>query len=181
VEAERVDEHSYTLESIRLAARNLVDRGALTGLDVLGWTRTSRAWSKESGHAPAGGRTSDRAILVLGILIGTLPAGGAVLGLYFMTHRLRRATSPVLILAMLVGAVAILLPALYRIGEGVFGEETDAAGGLTLLTAAGAALFLAGAFGVKAENWGRVYLGALVTGGALAFLAYAYVRWSVAP
>ncbi|MFV1960063.1 MAG: hypothetical protein ACC662_11700, partial [Planctomycetota bacterium] len=65
--------------------------------------------------------------------------------------------------------------------QGVIGEETGAAEGLTLLLAGGAVLFLAGVFGVKARNWWRVFAGAIIVGSIVAWGLLSYVLGPAAP
>jgi hypothetical protein len=179
---------SATADDWRSLTKDLVRKGGASGLDVFAWTGTARAWSAAANEGMAEGKLplleqrARRAILVLAFLLAALPVGGAVLGLYFVTHRFRRARSPVLILSMLLGVAAVGIPAAYyRVLEGVIGQETDPAVGLTALSALGGVLLLVGAFGVKVENWWRVFAGALATGGALGVLAWFYVAWGVAP
>jgi hypothetical protein len=183
-EAQLTGDTSEVAEHWRTLNREMVEKEAVSGLDVFSWTRAARAWTaprRPGETAPASEEKAERAILVLAVLLASLPIGGAILGLYFLTHRFRRATSPVLILSMLLGVVAVGIPALYRIGEGVVGQETDPAIGLTALSLLGGVLLLVGAFGVKAENWWRVFAGALATGGALGVLGWVYVTSGIVP
>jgi hypothetical protein len=166
-------------------AEDLSRRGRLTGLDVFFWARTAAttAHERREGQAvpdTALGPRFERAILALEILLAALPIGALVLAGYFLRHRFRRVRTPPLILAILLGSLAVSMAAAYRVVEGAIDQETDEAGGLGLLFAAGALLVLAGAFGVRARNWWRVYGGSLATAAAAGALIFGYVMYGAA-
>jgi hypothetical protein len=163
----------------RRLADLVAERGAVTGLDVFYWARTAHATAGELQDGEES-RTS-RGILLAAILVIGVPILSLLLVLHFLVHRLRRARSPALILAMLTGAAAVGIASVYGIVAGVVDRETDGAIGLTILLVGGFALFLAGAFGVRLRNWWRVFGGTLVVGAALAFLGYVWLRWGVSP
>ncbi len=119
----------------------------------------------------------ERAMVPVATFLAFVPIGAAFVAFYFLLHGLRRARTPVLVLAMWVGVIAVSFPAAYRIAEGAIDLDTDPAPGLSVLLVSGFALFLAGVFGVKAENWWRVFLGFLVVGVLVGALGYAYIRW----
>ena len=82
---------------------------------------------------------------------------------------------------MLSGAVAIAVPAAYSILEKGLRVETKPAIGLHVLGMAGPALFLVGVFGVRLRYWWRVFLGAILVGGGLALVAWAWFERGSAP
>jgi hypothetical protein len=177
---------SPTTEDWKALVDGLVQRGAAAGPDVFHWARTARAEARlmrerserrRPEGAPAPEPWFERAMLVVAVLLAAIPLGGAFIALYFLLHGLRRAKTPVLVLAMWVGAIAVAFPATYRFAEPAMDAETDPAPGLSVLLVAGFALFLAGVFGVKAENWWRVFLGFFLTGLLAALLGWAYLRW----
>jgi hypothetical protein len=183
-------EPSPTTEDWKALADHLVEHGAIGGLDVFHWARTARrearllredadrARARADAVAAPAPPYGERALLVLAVLLAFVPVGGIFIAFYFLLHGLRRAKTPVLVLAMWVGAVAVAFPAGYRrIAEGVLDAETDPTTGLSVLLVGGFALFLAGVFGVKAENWWRVFLGFLVVGALAGSLGYAYLQW----
>jgi hypothetical protein len=167
--ADPVGRPSERAEDWRRLAASVAREGTTAGVDVFYWARTARADSETPVAA--------RGLLVLAIVLGGVPLAGLLLAGYFVAHRFRRARSPALVLAMLVGGAAVAIASAYGILRGALEQETDPGPGLTVLLVAGAALALGGAFGVRARNWWRVLGGAAVSGAALAGLAYAYVRW----
>jgi hypothetical protein len=177
VESHTTGDDSPGAVAWRQRAQELVERGSVTGLDFYSWSRTAPGYERKAHGTPEG--PVDRAIFVVGLAALALPIGGGILGLYFVTHRFRRARSPILILAMLLGLVAVAIPAAYKFGEGIVGRVTDAAVGARALSALGGVLLLVGSFGVRAENWWRVFAGAAATGGALGLVGWAYVRWGI--
>ena len=53
--------------------------------------------------------------------------------------------------------------------------------GLRILGVAGPLLLMAGVFGVRLKNWWRVFTGALIVGGTLALIAWAWLERGSAP
>jgi hypothetical protein len=169
----------------RRLATLLVEEGAVTGLDVFYWARTAWRHAGDLRVAEAGTGADDdvarRGILLVAIVLAAVPLLSVVLGLYFVAHRLRRARSPALILAMLTGAAAIATAGVYGIVRGAITPETHPAPTFSLVLGGGAVLFLAGAFGVRVRNWWRVLGGTLVVGSALAGLAWSWIQWGISP
>ncbi|MHC5012145.1 MAG: hypothetical protein ACYTG6_14560 [Planctomycetota bacterium] len=164
----------------RRLGRLVLEQGYVSGLDIFYWARTAKptADALNEGAAPGdAGPIGARAIHVVAIVVLGIPLVALLLVLYFGTHRFRRARSPALILATLAGAAAVVTAGLYGIVEGAIERETNPGVGLSVLLAAGAALFLVGPFGIRLRNWWRVIGGAIAAGGALAILAWSYVRW----
>lgn len=159
----------------RLAAEvERTDR--VTGLDVFYWARTALA-TADSGRLPgdAGTRIAARGIHVATIWLAAVPALAVLLLLYFLLHHCRKARSPALILATLVGAAAVTITAVYAIVQPTLqGVATEP--GMTLLLVGGALLFLAGTFGVRLGNWWRVLGGAAAIGAVLVAGILHYVR-----
>jgi hypothetical protein len=158
----------------RRLARIVAEEHTITGVDVFFWARTASA-SGLAQEGSLGERRGARAILLLAILLAVLALGGLLLGLHFLRHRFRRVRSPVLILCVVLGGIAVGLSALYGIVQGAVDAETEGAWGLQALRACGAVLLLAGAFGVKAVNWWRVYGGALLTLAAIGIVSWQFV------
>jgi hypothetical protein len=170
----------------RQLARILVTEKAVTGLDVFFWARTAWRHAGDMASGPDATPTDEggiarRGILLVAIVLAAVPLLCLVLVLYFVAHRLRRARSPALILAMLTGSAAIGTSAVYGIVRGAITPETHPAPTFSLLLAGWGVLFLSGAFGVRVRNWWRVLGGTVVTGAALAGLGWAYLRWGMSP
>ena len=115
------------------------------------------------------------------ILLALVALGSLLLAGYFIGHRFHRARTPSLILAMIVGAAALVLAGLHDHLLKFASEKTSPGLGFPVLLGGGAALCLAGIFGVTARNWWRVYGGALVTGVALIVSAWGYLVWGIQP
>lgn len=153
----------------RLAEHVGRDRYA-AGIDVFWWARIASVDTQGNPvpiWAAGGNARTSRAIMVGAVWLGALPVLAVLLFAYFLTHHCKRARSPALITAMLVGAAAVLTTGVYDIISGELGQELDSAVGLTVLLLGGAVLFLAGSFGVKARNWWKVFGGTIVIAGIL--------------
>ena len=152
------------------------------GIDVFWWARIASV-DEEGERVPisAAGMNAraTRAILVGAVWLGLMPILATLLFAYFLTHHCKRARTPALITAMLVGAAAVLTTASYGRISGAFGQELQGAVGLTVLLTGGAVLFLAGSFGVKARNWWKVFGGAILIAGILALGIQSYVQGPV--
>ncbi len=153
----------------RLAEHVGRDRRA-AGIDVFWWARIASVDAQGNVvniAAPGANALVSRAITVGAVWLGALPVLSVLLFAYFLTHHCKRARSPALITAMLVGAAAVLTTGAYDIISAELGQELDSAVGLTVLLLGGAVLFLAGSFGVKARNWWKVFGGTIVIAGIL--------------
>ncbi len=168
------------------------EQGYVSGLDVFYWARTAGKTAEAYGRAENAGRAEiaggdeppakpSRAIHVVTIVLGVLPVTALLLALYFIVNHFRRAHSPTLVLAVLSGAVAIAVPAAYSILEKGLHVRATADVGLHILGVAGPLLLLAGVFGVRLKNWWRVFMGALVVGGGLALVVWAWFERGSAP
>lgn len=170
---------------LRLAAL-AAEQGYVSGLDVFYWARMAgrtaeaygRAESADPDEPPA---TLSRAIHVVAIVLAVLPLVALLIALVFVVQRFRRAHSPMLVLAVLSGATAIAVPAAYSILEKGLDVRSEAAVGLHILGIAGPLLLLAGVFGVRLKNWWRVFMGAVIVGGGLALIAWAWLDRGSAP
>lgn len=167
-------------------AETLAEEEALAGTDILLWIRTAHAYNAERAAEQArvgeGLERTQRQLYLARVLLYALPLAGLLLAAYFLVHRLRRARSPMLILSVLTGALAVgvagWLDFTHHLVVGTLGDA--AAGvrlglGIWLLLGGGAALLLAGLFGVTVKNWFRVYAGSAATGACLALIAWQYL------
>jgi hypothetical protein len=157
------------------------EQGHVSGLDVFYWARMAGKTAEAYGRAEHAGRdeppaTLSRAIRIVAIVLGALPVVALLIALTFVVQRFRRAHSPTLVLAVLGGAVAIAVPAAHSIVESGLEVRSESAVGLHLLGVAGPVLLLAGVFGVRLKNWWRVFTGAVIVGGGLALLAWAWLE-----
>ncbi len=148
----------------------------VTGLDIFFWARTALG-TTGSGRLPndAGTQRAARGIRVVAIGLAALPPLALLLLVYFVLHHCRRARSPALILATLVGVAAVTVPAVNTIVRPALKGVTPEPG-IAVLLAGGVLLFLAGTFGVRLANWWRVLGGALLIGALLVGGIVGYVR-----
>ncbi len=157
----------------RRLGRIVSEQGEVSGLDVFFWARTATRTAASENTASG---STIRAVRVAAVLLAALPVLALLLFFYFLQVRCRRARSPALILSTLVGAAAIATAALYDVTRGILEAETTRGGGMSLLLAGGALLFLAGTFGVKAVNWWRVLGGSIAVGTFVVIGILSYVR-----
>lgn len=170
---------------LRLAKLS-ADQGHISGLDIFYWARMAGRTAEAYGRAQnADGETSpatlSRAIHVVAITLAVLPLVALLIALTFIVQRFRRAHSPMLVLAVLGGAVAIAVPAAYSILEKGLDVRSESAVGLHVLGVAGPVLLLAGVFGVRLKNWWRVFLGAVLVSGTIALVVWAWLLRGGAP
>jgi hypothetical protein len=173
-------------EDWRRLWENVALQGHVAGPDVFHWARIAAPrdpgllgagrWEGDESEAVAG-----RAIRLAAIGVAAVPLAALLLVLHFLAHRLRRARAPALILAMLAGTAAVLVASAHDVVKGALPEGLAPAPGLGVWLVGGAALVLAGAFGVRLRNWWTVYGGTLAVGAALALSAWGYLRWGVTP
>jgi hypothetical protein len=173
--------------------------GEVSGLDVFFWARTAHttalayerraaegtlredAEAAEGATAPPEAETSSvassvsRALLLVAVVLAGVHVAAIAVALGFLLVRLRHAPSPLLILTLLTGALAVVIPAAYSIVEPALGFATEPRTGLLLLLPAGGVLLLTGIFGVRRRNWWRVLFGTLLVGGLLAAVVWGYV------
>ena len=167
-------------------ARLGAEHGYITGLDIFYWARMAGQTSEAYGRAERAGRdappsTLARAIHLVAIVLGVLPVVALFIALTFIVQRFRRAHSPTLVLAVLSGVGAIAVPAAYSILERGLDVQSKAAVGLHILGVAGPLLLLAGVFGVRLKNCRRVFMGAVIVGGGLALVVWAWLERGSAP
>lgn len=192
-------------EDWRRLAALAAEQGEVSGIDIFYWARTAHATTLAyeraeaeaealdpgglgseggAGDVPASSErplserlssTVSRVLLLVAIALAGVSVGGVLVGLALLVGRLHHAPSPVLILALLTGVLAVGIPAAYSIVAPALGFETHPRAGLILLLPAGGVLLLAGVFGVRRRNWWRVLVGTLFTAGLLALLAWGYV------
>ena len=166
-------------------AQSLIDQHAITGVDVIFWTRTALDYRREieadAVGASSGTLRMHRGIVLFGIALASVPLSALLLALYFLRHRFRRARSPALILSLLTGVLAVALAGIYEFALGPMSPNVHPGIGLSLLLGSGAGFVMVAIFGVTTRNWWRVYGGALVTGMALGICGYVYLYWGIAP
>lgn len=132
---------------------------------------------ERSGRARDRGAPGFERLLWLMLLLAAAPPlGAALLGVYFVYHGWRRARSPMLILALLVGAAGLVFPAAYQYARYELAPHLVPATGYWFAVAGAAGLALVALFGVTLRNWWRVYLGGAVTALGLALVAWAYLE-----
>ena len=171
-------------------AETLEGQGALTGMDLIHWVRTAGAYGEglEEARERASDAPTQRIVVLARLLLNVLLFVAFLLPVYFLFHGFRRATSPILILCILVGAVSVVLAGglhyahdLVRDALGSAADGVSTGVGSRLLLIGGAGLFLAGTFGVGMRNFVRVYAGAGCTAGALYLLALRYLETGSIP
>jgi hypothetical protein len=170
-------------EGLEDLAATLAAEGALTGADLIHWSRTAEALNEEfDDRAAAPAAVARRYVALLRTVLYALPTIGLLLGCYFLFHRFRRATSPVLILALVTGAVAVTLAGgLDYAHARLQSTIVDAAHGVRLglgvacLLGSGTLLVLVGIFGVTARNWFRVYAGSVLMAACLVAIAWRHL------
>ena len=173
-------------EDFRALATTMVDEGALTGTDFIRWVRTAKTFSAEldaSSNPGVAAQAHQRRLELVRILLYGIPIAAFLLAAHFVFHRFRRARFPVLVLCILVGAASVVLAGTLRFAHSFIAQTLPsgaAGGGLAigwqLLLLGGAALGLAGFFGVNARNWFRTYVVSAITAAGLVFLALRYLQ-----
>ncbi len=167
----------------------LESQGALTGMDLIHWVRTAGAYGASlDGRERAADAPTQRAWIVARLLLNVLLFVAFLLATYFVFHGFRRVTSPVLILCILVGALAVVLAGALHYAQDLVQDALGSAAdgiatgpGAKVLLLGGAGLVLAGTFGVSGRNFYRVYAGAALTAGALYLLAVRFFDTGVLP
>lgn len=173
-------------EDFRALAATMVDEGALRGTDFILWARTAKVFSAEldaSSNPGVDAQAHQRRLELVRILLYGIPIAAFLLAAHFVFHRFRRARFPVLVLCILVGTASVVLAGVLQFAQRFIRQTLPSdvpGGGLAigwqLLLVGGAALGLAGFFGVNARNWFRTYVVSAVTAAALAFLALRYLE-----
>ena len=182
--AVREPEHA---ERYRILMRQVVDGGGLSGLDLYHYARTALELNRTligtdpRGHALERPWVVQRALRAAGFLLAALPVLSGLLALHFLAHAFRRARSAILAtlvaLGLTGGAVAV---AWLRFAESLSTGMTTGRG-LYLALGASVAQACAGLFGVTTRTWWRVYFIAVITMGAIGFLAGRYVATGSLP
>ena len=182
--AEREPEHA---ERYRILMREVVDTGGLSGLDLYHYARTALELNRSLIGTDAKGHVLDRpwvvqrALRSAGFLLAALPVLAGLIALHLLANAFRRARSVVLatlvVLGLTGGAVAI---AWLRFAESLATGMTTGTG-LYLALGASVSMACAGLFGVTSKTWWRVYVLAVVTMGAIGFLAGRYVATGSLP
>jgi len=179
-----VDEHFLTI------GHTLENQGALTGMDIIFWVRSAGAFGEtiESARARAEDQHTQRILVIARLLLYALLLVAFLLAAYFLFHRFRRATAPILILCILVGATAVVLAGglhyAYGLVQDAIGGSAQGVSpgpGAKVLLAGGALLSLAGVFGVTGRNFYRVYVGAGVTAAGLVLLGQRFLQTGSLP
>ncbi len=173
-------------EDFKKLAATMVREGALRGTDFIHWVRTAKTLSAELDAAENPGLDAarhQRRLELVRLLLYGIPIAAFLLAAHFLFHRFRRARFPVLVLCILVGTAAVVLAGTLQFAHSFIGQALQQgapAGGLAfgwnLLLVGGAALGLAGFFGVTARNWFRVYSISAATAAGLTFLALRYLE-----
>jgi hypothetical protein len=160
--------------------------GAVRPVDLIAYARTARD-QREGRRAvvrpPDGGAPLaeadlriDRLLLILIVLLGAVPLGGLMLAGYAVGWRLRRLAAPVLVLSLVVGVLALVLPLAIELLQPTAGPLLIPAIGYHLSVAGGVVLLLVALFGVTVRNWYVVYLLGAATLAAVAGVLY--LAWS---
>ncbi len=186
VEIAGVAEPSRATRDFAQVFDTLGNTSSLSGVDLFQWCRAARGYrdsirAGEAGRARDLTRKIDRALLLFAIALAAIPIGGMLLGLYFLIHRFRRNRSPVLILAAIIGAIAITIAGAYERTINPIHEAVQPGLGFPLLLVGGAGFLLVATFGVTRRNWWRVYLGVGVTAAGLALMAYSFLQRGTVP
>lgn len=188
----RADTTAATERDIESIADTLVANSALSGTDLIHWVRTAHSYNvdldEEAAKTAPVPRGMQRRLQVARVVLYGLPLAGFLLGAYFLFHRFRRVASPILILSLLTGMLAVFLAgaldyghALVRRTLGGAADQIDLGVGVLVLLAGGTLLALAGVFGVSARNWLRVYAGSALTAAGLGVVAWRYVFHGFSP
>lgn len=162
----------------------VASQGFMTLADLVHYARTAGlerdnviyggARSGRAGDADAPG--FDRLLWLLLLLAAAPPLGAVLLAGYFTYHGWRRARSPMLILALVVGAMGLVFPLAYQYARYELEPHLVPAIGFWCQLAGGAGLVLVALFGVSIRNWWRVYVGGVLTVVCLALIAWAYLE-----
>jgi hypothetical protein len=188
----RLDEPTQAERDLERLGGTLATEGVLTGADVILWVRTAEshhaALDEGAGTVTPADAVMDRRLRVVRVVLYALPTLGFLLAAYFLFHRLRRVRSPILILCILTGLVAVALAGAleyaHAVLQGTVGEDSGAVRlgpGHAVLKVAGVGLALAGIFGVGARNWFRVYAGSVITAACLALIVWRYLQTGATP
>lgn len=180
IERARAERQRAGSDAFERLGQRLVERGSLTGLDVVQWSRGARERLASSDPLTAQPSSSEGAVrrqwTLLVVLLAGLTAGALVVVCYLAAHALARWRSSTLILAGLVGLAALgaaaALTWVERSGEGVV-----TAGSARWALTAGALGLLSAVLGsLTWHNVARVVGGLLLTALSLAGLAWAYLE-----
>jgi hypothetical protein len=165
-------------EEWRALWEDVVFQGHVTGLDVFHWARLAapRDPALLGEGAEAREAVQGRAILLAAGLVAAVPVAAGLLALVAVLRRFRPLPAWALVLAMLTGLAAVLLPAAFEVVRGALPAGLERREGLTLWLVAGAGLFLAGSFGAPARTWWAPLLVALLLAAVLGAVATAWVR-----
>jgi len=182
-----VSEPTRATKDFAQVFETLGETASLSGVDLFQWCRAARGY-RENIRAGEGGQhvgdltpQIDRALLLFAIALASIPIGGLLLALYFLIHRFRRNRSPVLILAALIGALAMTIAGAYERIISPIHDAVQPGVGFPLLLVGGAGFLLVATFGVTRRNFWRVYLGAGFAAVGLALLASVYVQQGTVP
>ncbi len=160
--------------------------GEVRPADLIAYARTARAQRAErQAVATAPGGTAvrdestqqvDRLLLLLIALLGAVPVGGVLLAGYTLGWRLRRLAAPVLVLSLVVGVLALVLPLTIELLRPTAGALLLPGVGYYVALAGAITLILVSLFGVTVRNWYVVYLlGAATLAGVAGVI---FLVWS---
>lgn len=171
----------------RLLLKEVVEHGALTGLDLFHYARSAYALNvRWQGEAPADHREGwpwaiQRGLHAMTLVLGALPLLSLLIVLRLVSQGFRGARTGVLIGLTVVGCAGGA-PAIawLRFAGGL--EDSLLPGiGVQVGLVASTMQACAGLFGVSSKNWWRVYSVSLLLLGAVASFAYLYVVRGLRP
>jgi hypothetical protein len=159
------------------------DQGSLGALDLFRWSRLAPRLNSILEKDPARGEPDvrsrphqvRRAFFAGAVVLAALPILAFVLAAHFVTHRMRRARSPILIVLVLAGACGTALALAWDVVASQLYEYVSTGIGVHLALVASVAQACSGLFGVTGRNWWRVYAGSAVTLAALLVLVYVWI------
>lgn len=165
-------------------AERMRTRGGLSGIEFIHWLRAGQVLSRELDAETNPGVEADehvRRLELVRILLYGIPLAAFLLAAHFCMHRLRRARGPVLILCIVTGLASVLTAAVLDFSLGfaapaLHAHDAHLGVGWHLLLWGGGGLATAGVFGVRANNWFRVYAISAATIAALGLVALAYLE-----
>lgn len=166
--------------------RTVTDQGHVTPADLVHYARVTREQRDNlvrdravDAPAPARETPFDRLLILLIVFCAAPPVGGLLLCGYFLFHGLRRAKSPMLVLALIVGVLGAAFPVAHQYARFEVQPYLGRSLGFWVQLGASATLLLVALFGVRWTNWWRVYaVGALML-ACIGAAAFAYANGSL--
>ncbi len=175
-------------EDFAAVFESVAAQGYMTLADVVHYARTAGPerdnviydGARSGSSADPAARRFERLLWILLLLAAAPPLGGLALACYFVYHGWRRARSPMLIFAFVIGVMGAAIPAAYQYARYELQPHLVPTWGFGLALAGALGLVLVAVFGVTIKNWWRVYLGGLLTLAGLAAVCLAYLNRGIA-